>query len=209
MHHLNILLFLGGVGIAESAILIVILAIAGFFIWRALLKYLLTKGSRGINIAAVIMGVFQSPILVLIIFGVIFWIAAMHEEREMRQEQGGLSMDELREEMQHYSDSLASRRIVRLAKLVIDAGKLEEYKAALSEEITTAEENEPGVRGLYAVFGKDDPTALTILEIYADSASYAEHLKTAHFLKYKDETKDMVKSLELAEVVPLPGVEFY
>lgn len=198
---------MGGVDIAGSAIVIVILAIAGFFIWRALLKYLVSKGPKGINIAAIIMGAVQSPILVMIIFGMIFWIATMREQSAI-QERQGLSMEELQKKMQEYSDSLASRRMVRLAKLVIDAQKLEEYKAALSEEITTSLDDESGVINLYAVFEKNNPTELTILEIYADSASYASHLKTPHFLKYKNETKDMVKSLELAEVEPLPGVEF-
>lgn len=209
MHHLNILLFLGGVGIAESALLIVIFAIAGFFIWRALLKYLVSKGSRGINIAAIVMGVFQAPILVMIIFGMIFWIYTMTDQSAMRDEQGELSAEELQDKMQNYTDSLASMRMIRLAKLDIDANKLEEYKTALSEEIRTALNDEVGVISLYAVFEKNHPTSLTILEIYADSASYAEHLNTPHFLKYKNETKDMVKSLELIEVVPLPGVEFY
>lgn len=209
MLHLNILLFLGGVGFVEAAILVVILAIAGFFIWRPLLKYLLSKGARGINIAAIIMGVIQSPILTMIIFGMIFWIVTMREQSSMGNGQEGLSAEELQEKMRDYTDSLANMRMIRLAKLVIDADKLEEYKAALSEEITTALNEESGVVNLYAVFEKNNPTSLTILEIYADSASYAEHLKTAHFLKYKKETKNMVKSLELIEAVPLPGVEFY
>lgn len=209
MCHLNILIFLGGVSIFESAVLIVVFAIAGFFIWRALLKYLVSKGSRGINVAAIIMGVFQSPILAMILFGVIFWVASMREDSAMRIDREGLSVEELQKKMQHYNDSLANLRITRLAKLVIDADKLVEYKAALSEQITTALSEEPGVVNLYAVFEKNNPTSLTILEIYADSASYLEHLKTAHFLKYKSETKDMVKSLELIDVVPLPGAEIH
>ena len=114
MHHLNILLFLGGIGFAEAAILIVILAIAGFFIWRALLKYLVSKGPKGINIAAIIMGVFQSPVLAMIILGVIFGIVAMREENALLSEQKGLSAEEHKEKMQYYVDSLLSMRMVRV-----------------------------------------------------------------------------------------------
>lgn len=47
-----------------------------------------------------------------------------------------------------------------------------------------------------------------ILEIYADEAAYKAHLQTPHFLKYKNGTKEMVKSLELIEVTPLiPGMK--
>lgn len=62
---------------------------------------------------------------------------------------------------------------------------------------------EPSVLTLYAVFEKERPTRVTILEIYADTAAYQAHTKTSHFLKYKNETVKMVKSLELVEVEPL------
>jgi quinol monooxygenase YgiN len=94
-------------------------------------------------------------------------------------------------------------RMVRLAKLVIDSAQLDKYKAALKEGIETAVREEPGVLTLYAVFEKDHPTHLTILEIYKDQAAYEAHLKTPHFIKYKTTTMDMVKSLELIETVPL------
>lgn len=95
------------------------------------------------------------------------------------------------------------RPMVRLARLVIDPGQLEQYKAILKEEAETSVRIEPGVLTLYAVSEKDNPTHFTILEIYADSAAYKAHLKTPHFLKYKTSTKDMVRSLELVETVPL------
>ncbi len=57
---------------------------------------------------------------------------------------------------------------VRLAKLVIDSAQLENYKAALKEEIETSVRLEPGVMTLYAVSEKDKPTHITILEIYAN-----------------------------------------
>ena len=92
---------------------------------------------------------------------------------------------------------------VRLAKLVINPDKLEAYKVALTEEIETSVRVESGVLTLYAVFEREHPNHITILEIYADEAAYQSHLQTAHFLKYKKETMDMVQSLELVESVPL------
>ena len=62
---------------------------------------------------------------------------------------------------------------------------------------------EPGVITLYAVAEKNRPTHITILEIYADDAAYKKHITTAHFLKYKNSTQDMVKSLELIDAIPL------
>ena len=100
------------------------------------------------------------------------------------------------------------KQIVRLAKLVIDSAQLESYNALLKEGIETAVKVEPGVLTLYAVAEKNNPTHITILEIYADADAYKSHVQTPHFLKYKTSTKDMVKSLELVETVPLiPGMK--
>ena len=59
---------------------------------------------------------------------------------------------------------------------------------------------EPGVLTYYAVAEKKDPTHITILEIYADTAAYLSHIQTPHFKKYKETVKDMVKSLELVDL---------
>ena len=99
-------------------------------------------------------------------------------------------------------------QMVRLAKLVIDSTRLESYKAALKDEIETSVRVEPGVKTLYAVSEKNNPTHITILEIYADTVAYKAHLQTPHFIKYKNGTTDMVKSLELVETIPLvPGMK--
>lgn len=99
-------------------------------------------------------------------------------------------------------------QIVRLAKLTIDSAQLENYSILLKEAIETAIKIEPGVLTLYAVAEKNKPTHITILEIYADENAYKSHIKTTHFLKYKNGTKNMVKSLELVDTTPLiPGMK--
>lgn len=94
-------------------------------------------------------------------------------------------------------------QLVRLAKLVIDSVLLEDYKVFLKEEIAASLRLEPGVLTLYAVSEKDRPNHITILEIYQDTEAYNAHIETPHFLKYKNETMHMVRSLELVETVPL------
>lgn len=107
------------------------------------------------------------------------------------------------------SDNVSAQsdhHMVRLAKIVVDTVQLESYKELLKEEITASLKAEPGVLTLYAVSEKLYPTHITILEIYADSSAYRAHLQTPHFQKYKTATRDMVKSLELVETIPLlPG----
>jgi quinol monooxygenase YgiN len=91
-------------------------------------------------------------------------------------------------------------QMVRLAKIKVDPSQLEKYNAALKEQMTTAVRVEPGVLTYYAVADKTDPSNITILEIYADTAAYRSHIETPHFRKYKETVKDMVKSLELIDV---------
>jgi quinol monooxygenase YgiN len=103
----------------------------------------------------------------------------------------------------HVVAAQENQQLVRLARLVIDSAHLENYKAFLKEEIETSLRMEPGVLTLYAVAEKDKPTHITILEIYKDVDAYRAHIQTPHFLKYKNGTLHMVKSLELVETVPL------
>lgn len=92
---------------------------------------------------------------------------------------------------------------IRIAKLVIDSASLDEYKKALKEQAETAVRVESGVLMLYAVCEKQNPTHVTVFEIYKDEQAYQYHIKTPHFLKYKAAVQDMVKSLELIDVTPI------
>ncbi len=94
-------------------------------------------------------------------------------------------------------------RVARLAKIVIDTTHLEQYKAALAEEIESSVRLEPGVLLLNAVFEKELSNHITIMEVYANEAAYQSHLQTSHFKKYKSITANMVKNLELVDVIPI------
>lgn len=109
----------------------------------------------------------------------------------------------LAQSMAQVSSAQEKGQMVRLARLVIDSAQLENYKVFLKEEIETSLRVEPGVLTLYAVSEKEKPTHITILEIYRDNDAYKAHIQTSHFIKYKNGTSAMVKSLELAETIPL------
>lgn len=98
------------------------------------------------------------------------------------------------------SATAQDHRMVRLAKIQVDPAQLEQYDAALKEQMTTAIKEEPGVLTYYAVADKADPSHITILEIYADTAAYQAHIQTPHFKKYKATVQGMVKHLELVDV---------
>ncbi|MFS8048088.1 putative quinol monooxygenase [Rhizobium sp. BR 314] len=93
--------------------------------------------------------------------------------------------------------------IIRMAELEIDPAQLDAYKAFLTEEIEASVRLEPGVLSLNAVSVKGDPAQIRIFEVYADQVAYEAHLKAPHFLKYKNGTAAMVRSLRLIEADPI------
>jgi quinol monooxygenase YgiN len=92
---------------------------------------------------------------------------------------------------------------VQVAEIEVDATQLEQYKAAVHEQIETAIRVEPGVLVLYSVADKDIPTHVRVFEVYADKDAYQSHLQSAHFKKYKATAEKMVKSLKLVQTVPI------
>ena len=95
------------------------------------------------------------------------------------------------------------RLYVQQAEIEIDPAQLEDYKAAVAEQIEAATRIEPGVLALYAVSEKDDPARVRVFEIYRDVDAYRSHLETAYFRKYKAATEKMVKSLRLVQTTPI------
>jgi quinol monooxygenase YgiN len=96
-----------------------------------------------------------------------------------------------------------SAQHIQIAEIVVDPAQLDSYKSAVAEQIETAIRLEPGVLALYSVSNKDDPTQVTVFEIYRDREAYLAHLQAPHFLKYKAAVEKMVKSLKLIPVDPV------
>lgn len=96
-----------------------------------------------------------------------------------------------------------NERYVRIARIVVDSAQLENYKAALKKHAEAAVSKESGVITLYAVQDKDKPTNVTVFEVYASVPAYQSHIKTSHFLEYKETVKNMVVSLVLTDVAAI------
>ena len=93
--------------------------------------------------------------------------------------------------------------IVRIAEIEVFPQYLEEYLTFANEVDRLSIEHEPGVICLYPMQSAEDSCQIRILEIYASEEDYQQHLKTTHFLKYKQGTLHMVKDLKLPTMKPL------
>ena len=96
-----------------------------------------------------------------------------------------------------------SKQHIQIAEIVVNPAKLDDYKAAVAEQIEAAIRLEPGVLVLYSVSNKDNPSQITVFEIYRDREAYLAHLQAPHFLKYKATVEKMVQSLKLIPVDPV------
>lgn len=92
-----------------------------------------------------------------------------------------------------------NRPLIKIARITVNASRLEEYKRILKEEMETSLRTEPDVQVLYAVSDNDRPHEFTILEIYKDQEAYDRHCNSPHLLKYFAETKDIVQKLTILE----------
>jgi quinol monooxygenase YgiN len=93
--------------------------------------------------------------------------------------------------------------VVRVAELEIDVAQLENYKAAVREEIETSVRIEPGVLAIYAVAEKENPAKLRFFEMYADEAAYKAHIESPHFKNYVTTTQAMIVYRRLIDTVPV------
>jgi len=93
--------------------------------------------------------------------------------------------------------------IVRLAEIEVYPKHLQEYLKFAGEVDRLSVEREPGVICLFPMQSAEDSTQIRILEIYASEEAYQSHIKTEHFLTYKQGTFHMVKSLKLPTMQPL------
>ena len=101
------------------------------------------------------------------------------------------------------AEHAAQNMIVRIAEIEVYPQYLQEYLAFANEVDRLSIEREPGVICLYPMQSFEDSCQIRILEIYASEDAYQQHLKTAHFQKYKQGTLHMVKDLKLPTMKPL------
>ena len=98
-----------------------------------------------------------------------------------------------------FGQDSSENRMVRLVKIEVDPDQLDAYITLLREQMNSAIKLEPGVLQYHVVTEKDRPNWFTLIEVYRTREDYLAHLQTPHFLKYKNGTLSMVKSLELLD----------
>ena len=91
--------------------------------------------------------------------------------------------------------------VVMLVELDLDPARMDEFKAAAKEIGEASVRTEPGCRQYNVVFEKDNPARARLFEVYDSADALKAHVETAHFKKYFETTKDIIKSRKRIEHV--------
>jgi quinol monooxygenase YgiN len=102
-----------------------------------------------------------------------------------------------------WDSDMAGGPFVRVAELEIDPARLGDFKLAIRESVQASIRSEAGVLALYAVSAPDNPSQITVIELYRSEAAYNSHRETPHFKRFFDTTREMVKSRKLLDKQPL------
>lgn len=103
----------------------------------------------------------------------------------------------------HKSGRESEEYVCRIAEIKVRPRYLAEYLTDANDVDRLSMEREPGVICLFPMQSRQDSTVIRILEIYASDEAYRQHIKTDHFLRYKQNTLHMVKKLRLPPLRPL------
>lgn len=93
--------------------------------------------------------------------------------------------------------------IVRLAELEIAPAHLAAFTQAAQANVRASLRDEPGVLAMVAVADKAEPTRVSVLEMYADTAAYEAHLRAPHFRQFRATTDAMMTARRLIETEPV------
>lgn len=84
----------------------------------------------------------------------------------------------------------------------IKPGTEEAFLAAITANMRTAVEVEPGVLVMYAATMADQPNRWVFWEVYASAEAYAAHREAQHFKDYIAATEDLVEDKEFHVLTP-------
>lgn len=92
---------------------------------------------------------------------------------------------------------------IRWSELEVDPAHMEGFRALGNENVRETRRNDPGVLAFYWAGEKDHPNRIRVLEVYANENAYKAHLASAHYKKFRDGSRPLLKRHTLFEAVPV------
>jgi quinol monooxygenase YgiN len=92
---------------------------------------------------------------------------------------------------------------VRWSELEIDPTHLERFWTIGKENVRETRRKDSGVLAFYWAAEKVHPNHIRVLEVYADENAYKAHLASAHYQKFRNDSKPLLKAHALFEAEPV------
>lgn len=102
-----------------------------------------------------------------------------------------------------HAQTTSTAPMVRLAEVEVHSDKVDAFLRVADEVAQASVRTEPGVLALYPVRVKGTTSTFRVIEVYRDQEAYEAHLKTPHFLRYKEASLPLVASLRLLDTESL------
>jgi quinol monooxygenase YgiN len=109
--------------------------------------------------------------------------------------------------LSHRNDELSNTRsedtYIRLIKIELHSSAVGSFNKLGNSLMLAGIKEEAGVLVMYAVAEKENPTRVSIVEVYESIDAYEKHIATPHYLQYEEAAKTLVKSLKFIDVNPI------
>lgn len=96
-----------------------------------------------------------------------------------------------------------SSAYVRWSELEVDPTRMDSFRELANENVRETHRSEPGVLVFYWAGEKDHPNRIRVLEVYTDVNAYKVHVASAHYQKFRDASRPLLKGHSLFEAIPV------
>ena len=83
-----------------------------------------------------------------------------------------------------------------IVEIRIQPENVDQFMALARENGRAARETEPGCRAFDILVDPEDPTRVTLYEVYDNKTAFEAHQRTAHFKRYLDHAVPLLASRE-------------
>jgi quinol monooxygenase YgiN len=98
-----------------------------------------------------------------------------------------------------FAENASLSAYVRWSELEVDPAQIDLFRALGRENVRETRRNDPGVLAFYWAGEKNSPNHIRVLEVYADESAYKTHLASAHYQKFRDGSRPLLKGHALFE----------
>jgi quinol monooxygenase YgiN len=91
----------------------------------------------------------------------------------------------------------------RWSELEVDSAHMDRFRELANDNVRETRRAELGVLAFHWAAMKNHPSRIRVLEIYTDESAYKAHLESAHYQRFRDSSRSLLKGHSLHEAIPV------